>query len=135
MRDTHRPGAGFGWIDRFAVTREIDLFEVTLKHVAFTQLVTGTAKSSVAFSFPIPVLLEPTRSLHENLLTRGTVLGQPNCGRSDTVKYSRRNPAKTARFLLREMSAEQACQRSAKSWRGALFRQLLPALTPIFPIF
>jgi hypothetical protein len=32
----------------------------------------------VALSAPIPVLLEPTRSLRENLLTPGTVLGQPH---------------------------------------------------------
>jgi|HubBroStandDraft_3_1064219.scaffolds.fasta_scaffold103664_2 hypothetical protein len=78
MRTQTAPGAGFGWVDRFAVTREIGLFEVNHRNVAFTQLVFGTAKSGVAFSVPIPVFLELTRSLHGNLLTPGTVLGQPH---------------------------------------------------------
>src|ERR1700722_3637098 len=73
------------------------------------------------FRFPSQVLLEPTRSLYENLLTRGTVLGQPHYGGSDTDEYSTRNPANTARFRRSAVSAQQACQRSAKSCTARYF--------------
>jgi hypothetical protein len=92
-KDTSSPGAGFGW-----VASRIDLMEVTHKDVAFTQLVFGSAKSGSAFTVPIPVLLEPTRSLYENLLTRGTVLGQPHCGKSSHARDSMRITAKTGSF-------------------------------------
>jgi hypothetical protein len=49
-----------------------------MKMLYSPKVVIGSAESGVAFTVPIPVLLEPTRSLHENLLTRGTVLGQPH---------------------------------------------------------
>lgn len=69
-------------------------------NVAFTQLVFGTAESSVAFLVPIPVLLEPTRTLFKNLLTRGTVLGQPHWRSDEAGKDSRQKSANLGLFLF-----------------------------------
>jgi hypothetical protein len=44
--------------------------------------------SNIAIAVPIPVFDEATRAFLENLLTRGTVLGQPHCGSSVLRKDS-----------------------------------------------
>jgi hypothetical protein len=71
----------------------------------------GTAESDVAFSVPIPVLLEPTRTLRRNLLTRGTVLGQPHWRSNEAGKDSRQNPTKSSLFVVLKIPGEQAGQK------------------------
>ena len=75
----------------------------------------GTAESGVAFSVPIPVLLEPTRTLRRNLLTRGTVLGQPLPRSNEAGKDSRQNPARSALFVILKIPGEQARQSMRES--------------------
>jgi len=53
--DKNRLGAGLGWIDHF---------EATLKLVAFNVMVLVSARSSVAFTVPIPVVLNLLALLH-----------------------------------------------------------------------
>lgn len=64
-------GAGPGWIAHFEAAQE---------KVACTQVTNCSAKSKIAFTVPIPVLLQRTRPSSQNLLPRGTVLVQPHRG-------------------------------------------------------
>jgi hypothetical protein len=52
--------------------------ELSKRNVPRSQAMSGTASNTVASRLPIPVLLEATRSLKRNLLTRRTVLVQRN---------------------------------------------------------
>ena len=52
--------------------------EPSRRNVPLSQVQSGTASNTVSSRLPIPVSLEVTRSVIENLLTRRTVLGQRN---------------------------------------------------------
>ena len=95
---------------RFGCTCHFELAQ----SVAFTQLVLGAAKSSVESTVPIPVLLEPTRSLFRNLLTRGTVLGQAHCGSNEASRYSMQNPANCDFLCSMEEIQSATLKRSAR---------------------
>src|SRR4029077_3582188 len=104
MEDT-KHSAGLGCICHF---------ELAHISVAFTQLVLGAAKRSVESMVPIPVLLEPTRSLFRNLLTRRTVLGQPHCGSNEASRYSMRNPANCDFLCVMEEIQSATLERRAR---------------------